>query len=67
MSRAHANKVELVPLCTRWLKNNAVLLSLEASLRNASLENVALASSGFVSAAICVYVTSELLLQIKKG
>lgn len=37
---AHANKVELVPLCTRWLENNVILLSLEVELRSASLENV---------------------------
>lgn len=34
---AHTNKIELVPLRTRWVENNAIHLSLEASLRSASV------------------------------
>lgn len=57
----HANKIELVPLRTRWLENNAVI-SLEAPFPSASLEN---ATPEFISAAICVYVTNQLWLRTK--
>lgn len=58
----HVNKIELVPLRTRWLENNAVI-SLEAPFPSASFENT---TPGFISAAICVYVTNQLWFRTKK-